>query len=303
MVSKIKQGKTYEHGAFFKYQDLYKRLLDLMTILPSDRIGDKGTYIQNNNESHIINRNVIIQLREKKNKIMNNIENLIESLSSYHSIQLGKSNDISKNNKSFSYNKYRTNQNLRKKNPIKLSLKIPNTSRGGTFKTLGKSQFDSINKIKKKKNLKINSLRKFNKTINDKNNNFRFITTDIQTPEQKRNNTLKKVNKLVGHSYEDRKFPNINKGYSRNTNSIKDINIMKYINNTYYKNSYSKINAMNIVHSNYFLTKDNDNRKKNIKFFKYINGENSKGLSAKKYFINFLPYKKIKWINKSKVKE
>jgi len=294
MVSKIKQGKTYEHGAFFKYQDLYKRLLDLMTILPSDRIGDKGTYIQNNNESHIINRNVIIQLREKKNKIMNNIENLIESLSSYHSIQLGKSNDISKNNKSFSYNKYRTNQNLRKKNPIKLSLKIPNTSRGGTFKTLGKSQFDSINKIKKKKNLKINSLRKFNKTINSKNNNFRFIKTDIQTPEQKRNNTLKKVNKLVGHSYEDRKFPNINKGYSRNTNSIKDINIMKYINNTYYKNSYSKINAMNFVHSNYFLTKVNDNRKKNIKFFKYINGENSKGLSAKKYFINFLPNKKIK---------
>ena len=294
MVSKIKQGKTYEHGAFFKYQDLYKRLLDLMTILPSDRIGDKGTYIQNNNESHIINRNVIIQLREKKNKIMNNIENLIESLSSYHSIQLGKSNDISKNNKSFSYNKYRTNQNLRKKNPIKLSLKIPNTSRGGTFKTLGKSQFDSINKIKKKKNLKINSLRKFNKTINAKNNNFRFITTDIQTPEHKKVNTLKNVSKLVGHSYEDRKFPNINAGHSRNRNSIKDINILKYINSTSYRNSYSKINAMNFVHSNYFLTKDNDNRNKNIKFFKYTNGENSKGLSAKKYFINFLPYKKIK---------
>lgn len=294
MASKIKQGKTYEHGAFFKYQDLYKRLLDLMTILPSDRIGDKGVYIQNNNESHIINPNVIIKLREKKNKIMNHIENLIESLTSYHSNQLEKSKDINKKNKSFSYKKYRTNQNLSRNNPIKLSLNIPKTSRGGTFKTLRKSQFDSINKIKKKKNLKINTLRKFNKTINIKNNNFRFITADIQTPQQNRVNTLKNASKLFGHSYEDKKFPNINKVYSRNTNSIKDINILKYINNTCFKNSYSKINPMNFVHSNYFLTKDDDNKKKNIKFLKYTNGENSKGLSAKKYFINFLPYKKIK---------
>ena len=293
MASKKKQGKTYEHGAYFKYQDLYKSLLDLMTILPSDRIGNKGVYIQNNNESHIINQNVIIKLRKQKNKMMNNIENLIESLSSFHSNQLEKSKDINKKNKSFSYNKYRTRHNLNKRNPIKLSLKIPQTSRGGTFKTLGKSQFDSINKIKKKKNLKIDALKKFSKTINVKNNNFRFITTDIQTPEHNRVNTLKNTNKLVGHSYEDRKFPNINKVYSRNTNSIKDINFSKYINNTCYKNSYSKINPMNLLHSNYFLTKDNDNRKKNIKFLKYINGENSKELSAKKYFINFLPYKKI----------
>lgn len=293
MASKKKQGKTYEHGAFFKYQDLYKRLLDLMTILPSDRIGDKGVYIQNNNESHIINQDVIIKLKEQKNKIVKNIGDLIESLSTYHSNQIGKSNDINKKNKSFSYNKYRTNQNLSKNNPIKFSLKMPKTSRGGTFKTLAKSQFDSINKIKKKKNLKINTLRKFNKTINAKDNNFRFITTDVQTPEHNRVNTLKNGRKLIGTSYEDKKLPNISKVYSRNTNSIKDINILKYINNTCYKNSYNKINLMNYVHSNYFLTKDNDNKKKNIKFLKYTNGENSKGLSAKKYFINFLPSKKI----------
>ena len=293
MASKKNQGKTYEHGAFFKYQDLYKRLLDIMTILPSDRIGDKGVYIQNYNESHIINQDVIIKLREQKNKIVKNIGNLIESLSNYHSNQLGKSNDINKKNKSYSYNKYRTNQNLSKNNPIKLSLKIPKTSRGVTFKTLGKSQFDSIKKIKRKKNLKINSLRKINKKINVKNNNFRFISTDIQTLDQNRVNTFKNANKLFGHSYEDRKFPNINKVYSRNTNSIKDIKILKYINNTCFTNSYKKINQMNFVHTNYFLTKDNDNRKKNIKFLKYIKGENSKGLSAKKYFINFLPSKKM----------
>ena len=40
-----------------------------MTILPSDRIGDKGVYIQNNNESHIINQDVIIKLREQKNTL------------------------------------------------------------------------------------------------------------------------------------------------------------------------------------------------------------------------------------------
>ena len=254
MASKKKEGKTYEHGAFFKHQDLYKRLLDLMTILPSDRIGDKGVYIQNYDESHITNLNVILKLREQKNKIMKNIGNLIESLSNYHSIQLKKIKDFNKKNKSVSYNKFRTNQNLSKNKPIKLSLKFPKTYRGGTFKILGKTQFDSLSKIRKKKNLKIGTLRKFNKTINIKNNNFRFITTDIQALEQNKVNTQKNPKKLFGCSYEDKNYPNINKVYSRNTSSIKDINLLKYINNTFYKNSYSKINTKNFVHSNFFFT-------------------------------------------------
>ena len=34
--------KRYEYGAFFKYEDLYRKLINLLTILPSNQIGNNG---------------------------------------------------------------------------------------------------------------------------------------------------------------------------------------------------------------------------------------------------------------------
>ena len=73
--------KRYEFGAFFKYQDLYKELLNLLTKLPSKRIGLNGIFFQKN-----INENSIDLLKfkdlTKKHRYSNSHSqsNLFESI-------------------------------------------------------------------------------------------------------------------------------------------------------------------------------------------------------------------------------
>ncbi|MCQ2820284.1 MAG: hypothetical protein MJ252_23710, partial [archaeon] len=42
---------TNEHGAHFKYVELYDKLTELMLTLPPERLGNNGKYFENNNET------------------------------------------------------------------------------------------------------------------------------------------------------------------------------------------------------------------------------------------------------------
>ena len=159
MSTKKKHGVTYEYGAFFKYQELFKSLLDLMIILPSERIGDKGEYFQNSKISNISNQSVILELRNEKTKIMKNIKFLFESLSNYHS-SITENNNNKLNNNSFSPNKFCRHKNMNQNNLKKLSSYMPIASIKNQKNFENNSIFNSINKIKKKNNLKINELKK-----------------------------------------------------------------------------------------------------------------------------------------------
>ena len=44
----------YEHGAYFKYIDLFSALVNLITSLPQEQIGNNGVYFQEDNESSLI---------------------------------------------------------------------------------------------------------------------------------------------------------------------------------------------------------------------------------------------------------
>ena len=43
--------KRYDYGAFFKFEDLYRELINLLTILPSSQIGNNGIYFQKHHEN------------------------------------------------------------------------------------------------------------------------------------------------------------------------------------------------------------------------------------------------------------
>ena len=46
-IKNKKQAQTYEFGAFFRTQDLFTQLLNLVETFPIDRLGNNGIYFQN----------------------------------------------------------------------------------------------------------------------------------------------------------------------------------------------------------------------------------------------------------------
>ncbi len=86
--SKDKIHYTYENGAHFKYINLYKALIDLVNILPSERLGNDGIYFEedekenkdfnktlnyNNNNNEILTdrkyKKITLSLSKKKSLI------------------------------------------------------------------------------------------------------------------------------------------------------------------------------------------------------------------------------------------
>lgn len=48
---KIYEPKIYEHGAHFKYMDLFSKLVGLFTVLPAERVGKNGVFFQDETHS------------------------------------------------------------------------------------------------------------------------------------------------------------------------------------------------------------------------------------------------------------
>lgn len=56
-----KKSRTYEHGAYFKSHDLFTKLLDLIEILPVERLGNNGVYFQYDNKDEQFEKSVNIR--------------------------------------------------------------------------------------------------------------------------------------------------------------------------------------------------------------------------------------------------
>ena len=70
--SKEKKHNIYEFGAHFRYRDLYKSLINLVNILPSERLGSNGIYFQhdeNNNNRELSYKNFLKERKYYLNKI------------------------------------------------------------------------------------------------------------------------------------------------------------------------------------------------------------------------------------------
>lgn len=58
MIDKKKQKEThsvkkYEYGAYFRVKDLFTKLLDLIEVIPVDRLGNDGVYFQTENNEPV----------------------------------------------------------------------------------------------------------------------------------------------------------------------------------------------------------------------------------------------------------
>ena len=73
-ITTKKHDNKYEYGAYFKYNDLYKALLNLIPILSSNRFGKDGIFFQTNENK---NESIILSPKEKSPiKINSSIKNL-----------------------------------------------------------------------------------------------------------------------------------------------------------------------------------------------------------------------------------
>ncbi len=167
-------GKKYEFGAYFKYEDLNKELIKLMTVLSSDRIGDKGIFFQKHEK-----RNSSLFIGIPKIHIKKNSNNLLNS-SSTRNINL------------FSLRKKNKLNSLRKINSdMKLSLYLPSISNSNI-------KDDSFNNsIPKRKGYKLNTEKKNIKThklFQNESSSFNQTQTQTQTVMKNSFNNLDFLN-------------------------------------------------------------------------------------------------------------
>ena len=75
----IKKQRTYEYGAYFRSQDLYKKLLTLLQELPFERIGNgEGVYFQTTESDQLKQQQqqrLVTMCEEAKLKRKRNVEN------------------------------------------------------------------------------------------------------------------------------------------------------------------------------------------------------------------------------------
>ena len=69
---KIYEPKIYEHGAHFKYMDLFSKLVNLITVLPSKRVGRNGVFFQEETHSRKHSCNLPLLLSDKSKQSRNN---------------------------------------------------------------------------------------------------------------------------------------------------------------------------------------------------------------------------------------
>lgn len=58
--------KLFEHGAHFKHMDLFRELVNLVSTLPAERLGNNGIYFQKEDEDENNNKNNITKKRSLK---------------------------------------------------------------------------------------------------------------------------------------------------------------------------------------------------------------------------------------------
>ena len=61
--------KYYENGAHFKYIQLFKRLVNLVSILPAERLGHNGIYFQHDDTDSKLNLSVLHNMKSHKSLI------------------------------------------------------------------------------------------------------------------------------------------------------------------------------------------------------------------------------------------
>jgi hypothetical protein len=207
-----KRNKRYEYGAFFKYQELFKKLIDLMSILPKERLGFNGIYFQRNNNLNIIKitNSTISYFRNSLNSIKCDSNNNILD-ESY------KKNIISSNSKE-SKNTKRENlfmttlpklTSLKRK---KFNLFSPNNTESNFFKEYKSRNYNNKHKERN------NSSSPIYKTINQ--NNLDFLKNNkkyyqyyfINYKTLKRDNSNRSNRKIFIHHLKDKNhFSNLSK--------------------------------------------------------------------------------------------
>jgi hypothetical protein len=173
---KKNKKKFFEHGAHFKYIDLYKRLIQLIPYLKSDRIGNNGNYFieQNSNGINYSNFNINKIKSDLTEKIINNKSYLKHKNFSYDFNSNKNSNVNINNNKIINYKYY---FRVKENNKMKINLK-KNLPKINNFSPIS---LHSINKIK--------YLSPENKSYNNNNiNNNNFSTTTQYSSLKKINN-------------------------------------------------------------------------------------------------------------------
>ena len=69
LKKKKKIHQQYEFGAHFKYTDLFGRLINLINILPKERLGENGIYFIDDNKNNNVSSDLIKNFYKKNNLV------------------------------------------------------------------------------------------------------------------------------------------------------------------------------------------------------------------------------------------
>ena len=247
---------TYENGAHFKYINLYKSLIDLVNILPSERLGNDGIYFEedekenkdinkkindNNNNINNNNNDNTINFNNSNNNNSNNINN-----NNNKTINFNNSNNYHYNNGN-SNNKNKENLTDRKYKKITISL--------SKNKVFIKKQSLNPNRLIFKKDF----LKGF---INNSYNQNNLFTNYVNNnPKNKEVSNIRSYNEKMINSYERKKNIPFQNSFNINKNNKKS-----FINTDILKNK--TFNFSGDENKKNFLPKINTTHKQNNDFDK-----------------------------------
>jgi len=182
LKKKKKIHQEYEFGAHFKYTDLFGRLINLINILPKERLGDNGIYfIDDNNKNNKRNSDISSDL----------IKNF------YKKTNFG---PISIKNKNF--------------------LKIKNNSKLKNFKNIDTNKTllyrNYLFNLPNKKNHKNDSINNYSteKYISNDNNTSKNKTSNFSFLKNNRNKQINNIYKI--YNFNDKIFHTIDNNINNN---------------------------------------------------------------------------------------
>ncbi len=179
LKKKKKIHQQYEFGAHFKYTDLFGRLINLINILPKERLGENGIYFIDDNKNNNVSSDLIKNFYKKNNLVPSSLPISLK-------------------------NKYK----------YKLSLKLKNNSKSIDQKqTLLFSNY--LFNLPNKKNYKSEFSNNFSTEKNNVNDNniSKNKTSNFSFLKNNRNKHINNIYKI--HNFNDKIFHTID----NNTNS------------------------------------------------------------------------------------
>ena len=181
LKKKKKIHQQYEFGAHFKYTDLFGRLINLINILPKERLGENGIYFIDDNKNNNVSSNLIKNFYKKNNLVPSSLP---ISLKNKYKLALKLKNNSKSidQKKTLLFSNYLFNLPNKKNNKSEFSNNYSIDKNNVNDNNISKNKTSNFSFLKNNRNKQINNIYKIY-NFNDKIFHTIDNNSDLKLPK------------------------------------------------------------------------------------------------------------------------